>query len=239
MDQEHIVKAFDEDLSQIESLIMEMGGLAEAQITDASTALSRRDVELGNSVIANDERIDALEAEVDATVVRILAQRQPMAQDLRAVVVAPKIASNLERIGDYAKNMAKRISVLAQSKPIGSAPATITRMCEAVQAMMKSVLDAYVARDKEAADDVRLRDAEVDQMHNTLFRELLTYMMEDPRAITPCMHLLFIAKNVERMGDHATSIAEQVHYMVTGETFDEERPKGDQTSYTVVGLDKS
>lgn len=239
MDQEHIVKAFDEDLSQIESLIMEMGGLAEAQITDASTALSRRDVELGNSVIANDERIDALEAEVDATVVRILAQRQPMAQDLRAVVVAPKIASNLERIGDYAKNMAKRTSVLAQSKPIGSAPATITRMCEAVQAMMKSVLDAYVARDKEAADDVRLRDAEVDQMHNTLFRELLTYMMEDPRAITPCMHLLFIAKNVERMGDHATSIAEQVHYMVTGETFDEERPKGDQTSYTVVGLDKS
>lgn len=239
MDQEHIVKAFDEDLSQIESLIMEMGGLAEAQITDASTALSRRDVELGNSVIANDERIDALEAEVDATVVRILAQRQPMAQDLRAVVVAPKIASNLERIGDYAKNMAKRTSVLAKSKPIGSAPATITRMCEAVQGMMKSVLDAYVARDKEAADDVRLRDEEVDQMHNTLFRELLTYMMEDPRAITPCMHLLFIAKNVERMGDHATSIAEQVHYMVTGETFDEERPKGDQTSYTVIGLDKS
>lgn len=239
MEQEHIVKSFDEDLNQLESLIMEMGGLVEAQITDAVTALNRRDTELGAAVIKGDEKIDALEAEVDATVVRILAKRQPMAQDLRAVVVAPKIASNLERVGDYAKNIAKRTSVLAQTEPVGSATGTIARMCEIVQSMMKSVLDAYVARDKEAADDVRLRDEEVDQMNNTLFRELLTYMMEDPRVITPCMHLLFIAKNVERMGDHATSIAEQVYYMVSGETFDEERPKSDETSYAVVGLDES
>jgi phosphate transport system protein len=239
MEQEHIVKSFDEDLSHLESLIMEMGGLVEAQITDAVTALNRRDTELGATVIKGDEKIDALEAEVDATVVRILAKRQPMAQDLRAVVVAPKIASNLERVGDYAKNIAKRTSVLAQTEPVGSATSTIARMCERVQSMMKSVLDAYVARDKEAADDVRQRDEEVDQMHNTLFRELLTYMMEDPRMITPCMHLLFIAKNVERMGDHTTSIAEQVYYMVTGETFDEERPKSDETSYAVVGLDES
>lgn len=239
MEQEHIVKSFDEDLSQIESLIMEMGGLVEAQVTEAVTALTRRDADLASKVIAGDARIDALEADVDATVVRILAQRQPLAQDLRAVVVAPKIASNLERVGDYAKNIAKRTSVLAQTEPVGSATGTIARMCELVQSMMKSVLDAYVARDKEAADDVRLRDEEVDRMHNTLFRELLTYMMEDPRAITPCMHLLFIAKNVERMGDHATSIAEQVYYMVSGQTFDEERPKGDETSYAIVGLDKS
>lgn len=239
MEQEHIVKSFDEDLSQLESLIMEMGGLVEAQITDAVTALSRRDTELGARVIKSDAKIDQLESQVDAFVVRLLAQRQPMAQDLRAVIVAPKIASNLERVGDYAKNMAKRTSAIAQAEPVGSAAGTITRMCEMVQTMMKAVLDAYVARNKEAADDVRLRDEEVDRMHNTLFRELLTYMMEDPRAITPCMHLLFIAKNVERMGDHATSIAEQVYYMVSGETFEDERPKSDETSYAVVDLGKS
>lgn len=234
MTQEHIVKSYDEDLDRIESLIMEMGGLVEAQIADAANALSRRDVELAGKVITSDKRIDALEAEVDAAVVDILALRQPKAQDLRVVVVAPKIAGNLERMGDYAKNIAKRTSVLAKTNPVGSAPRTITRMCEIVQRMMKSVLDAYVARDQERADEVRLRDEEVDQMNNTLFRELLTYMMEDPRVITPCMHLLFIAKNVERMGDHTTSIAEQVHYMVTGNTFDEERPKGDTTSFTFI-----
>ncbi len=167
-------------------------------------------------------------------VVGILAQRQPMAQDLRTVVVAPKIASNLERIGDYAKNIAKRTSILAQVDPIGSAASTIKRMCALVQGMVTDVLDAYVQGDADKAEDVRLRDAEVDQLHNTIFRELLTYMMEDPRAITPCMHLLFSAKNVERMGDHTTSIAEQIHYMVTGEFFDEERPKGDKTSTILV-----
>jgi phosphate transport system protein len=157
-----------------------------------------------------------------------------MAQDLRAVVVAPKIASNLERIGDYSKNIAKRTSVLAKTQPIGSSAATIKRMCAMVQDMVKDVLDAYVRRNAERAEDVRLRDEDVDQMHNTLFRELLTYMMEDPRAISPCMHLLFIAKNIERMGDHTTSIAEQVHYMVSGEIFDEERPKSDTTSTTFI-----
>lgn len=237
MTQEHIVKSFDEDLNQIESLIIEMGGLVEAQITDSATALNRRDVELGGKVIAGDKHIDALEADIDQAVVRILAQRQPIAQDLRVVVVAPKIASNLERIGDYAKNIAKRTSVLAKTQPIGSSAATIKRMCVMVQDMVKDVLDAYVNRNAEEADNVRLRDEEVDQMHNTLFRELLTYMMEGPRAITPCMHLLFIAKNVERMGDHTTSIAEQVHYMVSGEIFDEERPKSDTTSTTFIEPD--
>lgn len=234
MDQKHIVKSFDEDLNHIETLIMEMGGMAEKQIGDAATALTRRDTELAETIIKGDKRIDALEAEIDQAVVRILMQRQPMAQDLRAVVVAPKIASNLERIGDYAKNIAKRSSVLVKTEPIGSSTATIKRMCVMVQALVKDVLDAYVRRNAEQAETVRLRDEDVDQMHNMLFRELLTYMLEDPRAITPCMHLLFIAKNIERMGDYTASIAEQVHYMVSGEIFDEERPKSDTTSTTFI-----
>lgn len=230
MSNEHIVKSFDEDLKQIESLIVEMGGLVEMQISDAARALTRRDVELGKRVISTDQKIDALEFDIDSAVVRILALRQPKAQDLRAVVVAPKIASNLERIGDYSKNIAKRSSVLTGKLPIGTSDATIKRMCALVQSMVKDVLDAFVTRDAITAVDVRLRDEAVDQLHNTLFRELLTYMMEDPRAITPCMHLLFIAKNIERMGDHTTSIAEKVYYLVSGENFDEERPKGDTTS---------
>lgn len=239
MDNKHIVSSFDQDLKHIETLIMEMGGLVEKHIADAATALARRDCDLAATIIKGDARIDALEAAVDVAVVRILAQRQPMAQDLRAVVVAPKIASNLERIGDYAKNIAKRTSVLAKTQPIGSSTATIKRMSLLVQDMVKDVLNAYVARNAEAAEDVRQRDEEVDQMHNTLFRELLTYMMEDPRAISACMHLLFIAKNVERIGDHTTSIAEQVHYMVSGEIFDEERPKGDKTSTMYIEPDTS
>lgn len=234
MNKKHIVKSFDEDLNHIETLIMEMGGFVEKQIAEAATALSHRDTELAATIITGDKRIDALEADIDVAVVRILAQRQPMAQDLRAVVVAPKIASNLERIGDYSKNIAKRTSVLAKTQPIGSSAATIKRMCAMVQDMVKDVLDAYVRRNAQRAEDVRLRDEDVDQMHNTLFRELLTYMMEDPRTISPCMHLLFIAKNIERMGDHTTSIAEQVHYMVSGEIFDEERPKSDTTSTTFI-----
>ncbi|RMF08235.1 MAG: phosphate transport system regulatory protein PhoU [Alphaproteobacteria bacterium] len=237
MTREHIVKSFDEDLKHIETLIMEMGGIVEKQIADAADALTRRDTALAEIVIKSDKRIDELEAQVDQDVVRVLAQRQPLAQDLRAVVVAPKIASNLERIGDYAKNIAKRTSVLAKTQPIGSSAQTIKRMCAMVQEMVQDVLEAYVRRDANTADDVRRRDEEVDQMHNTLFRELLTYMMEDHRAITPCMHLLFIAKNVERMGDHTTSIAEQVHYMVSGEIFDEERPKRDMTSTTLIEPD--
>ncbi|GAB4230421.1 MAG: phosphate signaling complex protein PhoU [Methyloligellaceae bacterium] len=237
MTREHIVKSFDEDLKHIETLIMEMGGIVEKQIADAADALTRRDTALAEIVIKSDKRIDELEAQIDLDVVRVLAQRQPLAQDLRAVVVAPKIASNLERIGDYAKNIAKRTSVLAKTQPIGSSAQTIKRMCAMVQEMVQDVLEAYVRRDANTADDVRRRDEEVDQMHNTLFRELLTYMMEDHRAITPCMHLLFIAKNVERMGDHTTSIAEQVHYMVSGEIFDEERPKRDMTSTTLIEPD--
>lgn len=234
METEHIVRSFDEDLGRIISLVMEMGGLVESQIVDAANALAKRDASMAQRVIEGDERIDELEMTLDAMAVRTLALRQPMAEDLRAVVAALKIASNLERIGDYAKNIAKRTSIIAQEPSVGSSVNMIKRMSIMVQKMITDVLDAFAAHDAIAASDVRLRDEEVDEMHNTLFRELLTYMMEDPRNITPCMHLLFIAKNVERMGDHTTSIAEQVFFMVRGEMPDDERPKSDTTSYTFI-----
>ena len=231
MDQEHIVKSFDKDLGQIESLLLEMGGIVETQISSAVKALVERDIELGEQVRAQDKQVDDLEVQIDDLAIRLLALRQPMAEDLRAVVCALKVSSNLERIGDYAKNIAKRSSVLAQVQPIGSASATIKRMSKLVQAMVHDVLNAYVERDGDVAEDLRLRDEEVDQMHNTLFRELLTYMMEDARNITPCLHLLFIAKNLERMGDHTTGVAEQVYYLVTGSLPDDDRPKSDYTSF--------
>ncbi len=231
MESGHIVKSFDDDLGQIESLLLEMGGLVETQISEAVRALMDRDVELGEKIRGNDKRVDDLEVQINELTIRTLALRQPVAEDLRAVVTALKVAANLERIGDYAKNIAKRTSVLAHSPQIGSYRSTIKRMSKLVQDMVRDVLDAYVARDSQTAEDLRLRDEEVDQLHNTLFRELLTYMMEDPRNITPCLHLLFIAKNIERMGDHTTGIAEQVYYLVTGTQLDDDRPKGDMTSY--------
>lgn len=234
MNDAHIVRAFDQDLGQLESLVMKMGGLVEKQVQDAASVLLNRDVELAEKVIAADKEIDALEEEIDAFAIRMIALRQPKAQDLRVVLAALKVGANLERIGDYAKNMAKRTNVLVQVPPVGSSAKTIKRMCGLVSDMVRDVLDAYVRRDKDMAEDVRARDEEVDQIHNTLFRALLTYMLEDPRNITPCMHLLFIAKNVERMGDHTTSIAEQVYYQVEGELPDDERPKRDVTSYTLV-----
>jgi len=231
METGHIVKSFDDDLGQIESLLLEMGGLVETQISEAVRALVDRDIELGEKIRANDKRVDDLEVQINDLTIKTLALRQPMAEDLRAVVTALKVAANLERIGDYAKNIAKRTSVLAQSPQIGSYSTTVKRMSKLVQDMVRDVLDAYVARDSQTAEDLRLRDEEVDQLHNTLFRELLTYMMEDARNITPCLHLLFIAKNIERMGDHATGIAEQVYYLVTGTQLDDDRPKGDMTSF--------
>ena len=235
----HIVKSFDEDLQQIETMVSEMGGRVEAQISDAVTSLVRRDADLGMKVRANDKQIDDLEFQIDAAVVRVLALRQPQAQDLRAVVAVIKIAANLERMGDYAKNIAKRSNVLGEFPHIGASADIIRRMSALVQRMLKDVLDAYSVRDIALADDVRIRDEEVDQMHNTLFRELLTYMMEDPRNISSCMHLLFIAKNVERMGDHVTGIAEQVHYVVSGTLPDDERSKHDTTSLMSLDPDKT
>lgn len=234
MEHEHIVTSFDEDLSRLDSIIAQMGGLAERQLADAVDALNRRDVTLAQKVIETDKQIDLLEEEIDNFTIRVLALRQPMADDLRAVVVALKMAANLERIGDYAKNVAKRTLTLSTMEPVGNATASIQRMARQVQSMIKNVLDAYGAHDIAKADDVRMRDEEVDLMHTSLFRELLTYMLEDPRNITACTHLLFVAKNVERIGDHVTSIAENVHFLVSGEMPADERPKSDLSSETVI-----
>ncbi len=228
---QHIVASYDRDLEAIQAMIMKMGGLVEAAVLEAANSLEHRDEELAERVRLNDKAIDALEEQVNEECARLLAMRQPIAKDLRTVLTVMKISANLERVGDYAKNMAKRTSVLVQMSPIEGTAGAIRRMAKTVEGMMKDALDAYIQRDAELAQDVRLRDHEVDQMYNALFREFLTFMMEDPRNITACMHLHFIAKNIERMGDHVTSIAEQVIYLATGEMPEDNRPKGDSTPY--------
>lgn len=235
-DSNHIVKSFDEDLRLLDNFIAEMGGLAEHQFADSIKALVARDSELAERVIETDHRIDELEQQVDSHTISMLALRQPMADDLRVVITALRIASLIERIGDYAKNVSKRTVAITQTPPVGPAR-TISRMGNVVQGMIKTVLDAYLERDADLAEDVRLRDEEVDALHTSLFRELLTYMMEDPRSISACTHLLFVAKNIERIGDHATNIAENVYFLVHGKMPDETRPKGDESSYTVIGGD--
>jgi phosphate transport system protein len=237
MDSDHIVKSFDEELARIDQIVAEMGGLAESQLSNAVRALVRRDADLAQRVVDDDVRIDDLEAELDAFCMRLLALRQPMAMDLRLVFAGLKTAGDIERIGDYAKNVAKRAATLTQVPAVGSAGATIQRMGILVQGMIKNVLDAFVSRDLELAEDVRIRDHEVDQLHSSLFRELLTYMMEDPRNITTCTHLLFIAKNLERIGDHVTNIAEHIYLMVRGKSPEEDRPKGDSTAFARVEPD--
>ena len=227
---EHTVKAFDEDITRIRGLIAEMGGLAEVAVQEAIDALINSDESLADSVVVRDKKIDALEVEVDKLAVRIIALRAPMADDLREVIAALKISGVVERIGDYAKNIAKRSNVLAHMPVIDGAGMALRRMSSTVEKMLKDALDSYVHRDAALASDVRARDLEVDQMYNALFREFLTHMMEDPRNITACMHLHFIAKNIERMGDHATSIAEQVIYLVTGEMPEESRPKSESVT---------
>lgn len=234
MEHEHIVTSFDEELNAIDTTLAEMGGMAESQLARAIEALVWRDTDLARQVIEDDMRIDLLESELDHDAIRLIALRQPMAEDLRMVITALKTSANIERIGDYAKNVAKRSITLAQTEPVGSTVHTIKRMSDLAQGLVSSVLNAYIRRDIEAADDVRRRDEEVDRLHTSLFRELLTHMMEDPHNITACTHLLFIAKNVERIGDHATNIAEYVHFMVSGEMLEDERPKGDETSQTII-----
>ena len=235
LETQHIASVFDRDLEEIQALIMKMGGLVEHSILDAAKALESRDEDLARTVREGDIRIDALEEQVNAAAARVLALRQPTAGDLRTVLTVMKISANLERIGDYSKNLAKRTAVLIQMQDIDGAAGAIRRMAREAELMLRDVLDAYIQRDVALAEDIRLRDQDLDQMYNALFREFLTYMMEDPRNITPCMHLHFIAKNIERMGDHVTSIADQVIYLVTGMLPDEGRPKGDRTS-TDAGL---
>ena len=233
MPSEHTVKSFDEQLKYLKQLLVQMGGLAEAELESAVQALVRRDVDLAQRTIGSDARLDEIEHEIMALSVKVLALRQPMATDLREIVSALKISSDLERMGDYAANVAKRAIALNQLpvvRPAGSIP----RMARLVQTIIKDVLDAYVERDPERALEAWRRDEEVDEMYTSIFRELLTYMMEDARNITSCTHLLFVAKNIERIGDHATNIAETIHYLVLGKTIETARPKSDQTSFAVV-----
>lgn len=224
---EHIVKAFGEELNHLAAEVARMGGLAEAQVCDAVDTVTRRDVKLAQSVIERDAKLDVLEVEIERMAIKMIALRQPFAQDLRRTVSAMKIASNLERCGDLAKNIAKRGLVLAESEPITPLTRSINRMGRLVASRLKEVLDAYTSGEVIRADAVWARDDEVDEHYNSLFRELLTYMMGDPRTIQACAHLLFIAKNLERIGDHATNIAEIIHYEITGDDMPTDRPKGD------------
>ena len=228
---EHISSAFDRDLEGIQARIMKMGGLVEQAILDAAHALETRDQELADQVRDNDKVIDELEELLNEEAARVIALRAPTAVDLRIILSVMRMSANLERIGDLAKNLAKRNAVLISMPAINGSAVQLRRMSRDVQLMLKDALDAYIQRDEVLARDVIERDVDIDQMYNTLFREFLTFMLEDPRNITPCMHLHFIAKNVERMGDHVTSIAEQVIYLVTGELPDNDRPKDTQASY--------
>ena len=220
MASEHIVKSYDEELRRLSNTITEMGGLAESQLARAIDAVVKRDSELAGNVVEGDAKVDQLQQDLDDLAVRLLALRQPMARDLREVFAALKIGSDLERICDYAANVAKRSIALNQSPPVRPVYA-LPRMAHLAELLVKDVIDAYVARDADKAYAVWMRDAELDEMYSSLFRELLTYMMEDPRNISACTHLLFMAKNIERIGDHATNIAEV-------------RPKGDQSSLEIV-----
>ncbi len=230
MNNQHIASAFDRDLEGIQTQLMRMGGLVESAILDAAKALETRDTELAEQVRRGDLVIDALEETINTECARVIALRAPTATDLRTVLTVMKIAGNLERCGDYAKNLAKRTMVLAQVPPVGSAAGSVRRLAKTVQGLLRDALDAFIRRDAVLAEDVRNRDRDVDQMYNALFREFVTYMMEDSRNISPTMHLHFIAKNIERVGDHATGIAEQVMYLVTGEMPGDDRPKADTTA---------
>ncbi len=225
---EHIVKSYEDELNTLTAECARMGGLTEAQVGDGIDAVVRRDTALAEAVVGRDERLDVLEADIERKAIRLIALRQPMANDLRKTVAAMKIAMNLERCGDLAKNIAKRTLVLTEGEPLTPLTRSIERMGKLVLGRLKDVLDAYTASDLDRALAVWSRDDEVDEHYNSLFRELLTYMMGDPRTITACAHMLFVAKNLERIGDHATNIAEIIHYEITGaETIGSARPKTD------------
>jgi phosphate transport system protein len=234
---EHIIKSYDEELSRLNKISVEMGGLAESQLASAIDAVVQRDSDLAARVVEGDTAVDQLERDLDNLAIRLLALRQPMARDLREIVVALKIASDLERICDYAANVAKRSIALSQAPPIQPVYA-LPRMGRLALLLVKDVIDAYVERDPDKALAVWNRDEELDEMYASIFREFLTYMMEDPRNIGACTHLLFMAKNIERIGDHATNIAENLYYLVHGTPLTQARPKGDNSSIQVVAPDR-
>ncbi len=237
MNTDHIVKSFDDEIRHLHLIIARMGGLAEDQLANAMTAIEERDSALAGRTIESDVKVDELERDAVQQVVRLLALRQPMASDLRDVISTLKISSDIERIADYAKNAAKRALALNEVPAIQPVYA-IPRMGRVALGMLKDVLDAYNAKDAQKALAVWSRDEELDEVYSSLFRELLTYMMEDARSITTCAHLLFIAKNIERVGDHCTNIAENVYYLVTGRQPGGERPKGGRGELNVVANHK-
>jgi len=227
---EHIVKSFDDALQQLAAGIAEMGGLAERLVSDSITALSRGDGELAQAVIGEDVRLDQMQRALEEKAILIIARRQPMALDLRQAISTLRISGDLERVGDLAKNIAKRALAVDGRFHSNTLVRGVEHLAELALVQLKTVLDAFASGDVEMAAEVRHRDSEVDALYTSLFRELLTYMMEDPRNITQCTHLLFCAKNIERIGDHATNIAETIHYMITGEQITDERVKGDETA---------
>ncbi len=226
---DHIVKAYDLDISTLKMLLASMGGLAEEQLDNAITALSKRDIALADLVIARDDKLDEIEREIEEKAILTIAKRQPMALDLREIMVAIRISSDIERIGDLAKNTAKRTHAISEALPRRLSTG-LARMGKMAQGQLKNVLDAYSRSDDDMAMAVWRSDEDLDALYNSIFRELLTYMMEDPRNISLCTHLLFGAKNLERIGDHTTNIAENIHYLVHGKTISEGRPKKDVTA---------
>jgi len=230
---QHIVKSYEQELKRLRDLLVEMGGLVEAQLATATLAVVEQDTDAATRAVEQDPAVDALEREVETFVIRLLALRQPMAGDLRQIVAALKMSSDLERIGDYAANVAKRSIVLSQFN-LSFKLSGLAHMARLVQESLKLTVDAIGDEDAEKAVHVWRSDQAVDDIYTAIFRELVTYMMEDPRNITPCTHLLFIAKNLERIGDHATNIAETVHYAAVGESLPEVRPKGDSANYAVI-----
>lgn len=234
---DHIVSSYDQELRTLAGKIAEMGGLAEGLVADSITSLTRLDTVLAQKVIATDVRLDRLQRDIEERAIVIIATRQPMAMDLREIIGALRISNDLERVGDLAKNIAKRVVGLEGGFTAKKLVIGVEHLAEIALEQLKNVLDSFISRDDSVAMDVRRRDDEIDALYTSLFRELLTYMMEDPRNISFCTHLLFCAKNIERIGDHATNIAETVHYVVTGEQLTEDRPKGDTSNLILVDLD--
>jgi phosphate transport system protein len=232
LNEPHLIKSFDQELRHLRDKMVEMGGIVQNQVALTAMAILDRDSTAATRVVEEDPRVDALEREVEQFVIRMLALRQPMAGDLRQVVAALKMTVDLERIGDYASNVAKRSIVLAQFT-LPYSLAGLGHMARLVQENLKLTVDAIGENDADKAMQVWRSDLMVDDLYTVIFRELITYMMEDPRNITPCTHLLFIAKNLERIGDHATNVAETIYYAVKGESLPDARPKGDSSAYAM------
>lgn len=226
---DHITKAYDQDIAQLKAMLAEMGGIAEEQLNNAILALTKRDLTLADQVIEGDKKIDELERQIEEKAILTIAKRQPLALDLREIVVSIRVASDIERIGDLAKNTAKRAHAIPEALP-RKLSMGLTRMGSMAQTQLNDILDAFIRKDGEKAMTVWRSDEDLDALFNSIFRELLTYMMEDPRNISLCTHLLFGAKNLERIGDHTTNIAENIYFLIHGKTITEGRPKKDVTA---------